>query len=65
MTIQQLKKEAAALSPRKQAELAAYLVQLRNRRDPEYKRLMTRRLNDRNPKHWLTVDEVKERLSKN
>jgi len=65
MTIRQLKKEAAALSADKQAELVAFLIQLRNRRDPEYKRLIARRLNDRDPKRWIPLEEVKKRLGMN
>jgi hypothetical protein len=36
MMVDQVKREAAELSVEEQGELTAYLVQLRNQRDPEY-----------------------------
>jgi hypothetical protein len=65
MTIRQLKKEAAALSADKQAELVALLIQIRNQRDPEYKRVIAQRLDDPDPKRWVALEEVKKRLSRN
>ena len=62
MTVEQVKREAATLSFVEQGELAAYLVQLRNRQDPEYLPEMHRRIQDTNRKHWLTPDEFEKRL---
>jgi len=65
MTMQQLKKQVAELSFEKQTELAAYLVRLRNQRDPQDQRLTTKRLADTNRRHWLTPDAFEKRLSRN
>jgi hypothetical protein len=62
MTIDQLKKEAASLSFEEKGQLAAYLVQLRNREDPSYVAEMRRRIEDKNPSHWLTPDQFEARL---
>lgn len=62
MTIEQLKKESKTLSYSQQGELAAYLVQLRNRQDPKYLAEMQRRIEDENGKHWLTPGDFEQRL---
>ena len=62
MSIEQLKKEAATLSFQQQGELAAYLVQLRNRQDPDYLREMQRRIEDKDQANWLTPVEFERKL---
>ena len=62
MRIEQVKREVATLSFEEQGELAAYLVQLRNRRDPEYLPEIRRRIENTGPSHWLTPDEFEKRL---
>ena len=62
MTIEQIKRELAELSFEIQGELAAYLVQLRNAKDPEYRKEISERLDDKDPNHWLTPDEFEQRL---
>jgi hypothetical protein len=63
MSFEQLKSEITQLTPREQAELIAFTLQLRHASDPVHQREVTDRLNDRDPAHWLTVDEVERRLS--
>jgi hypothetical protein len=62
MTIEQLKKEAESLSFEEKGQLAAYLVQLRNRQDPNYLSEIHRRIGDKDPAHWLTPDQFESRL---
>lgn len=62
MTIDQIKAQLAQLSFELQGELAAYLIQLRNAQDPDYKKTISERLDDKDPKHWLTPDEFERRL---
>jgi asparagine synthetase B (glutamine-hydrolysing) len=62
MSLEQLKLEVAALSDREQAELIRYTLQLRHTNDPEYRREVTDRLNDKEKSHWLTPDEFERRL---
>jgi hypothetical protein len=63
MSFDQLKREITQLTPREQAELITFTLQLRHANDPAYQREVTERLNDRDPSHWLTVDELERRLS--
>ena len=62
MTIEEIKKEAETLSFEQQGELAAFLVQLRNRRDPSYMAEINERIEDRERSHWLSPDEFERRL---
>ena len=62
MNVEDLKREAAALSPEKQRELAAYLVHLRNTRDPSYDDIMRQRMEEKDRSRWLTPDEFERRL---
>jgi hypothetical protein len=63
--MQQIKKQVAALSVERQGELAAYLVHLRNQRNPQLRRAVKQRLADANRQRWLTPDEFEKRLSRN
>lgn len=64
MELDQLKKEIQSLTLERQGELIAYLVQLRNTKDPAYRTLMMERLDDRDPNHWLTPDQFEERVNR-
>ncbi len=55
-------RETEALSFEEKGQLAAYLVQMRNRKDPEYLAEMQERIEDRKPSHWLKSDEFEARL---
>jgi hypothetical protein len=60
-----LKKELTALSATEQAEVAAFLFQLRRKDDTDYQATIKRRLDDKDPSHWLTPDEFERRLNQN
>ncbi len=62
MNVEELKREAAALDHEKQGELAAFLISLRNWRDPAFRAAMRERMNEKNPTRWLTPDQFEQRL---
>jgi len=62
MNVEELKKEAAALDREEQGELAAFLVSLRNSRDPAYRAAIQARMNEKDPARWLTPDQFERRL---
>ncbi len=62
MTVLDLKREIASLEPSAQDQLAAFLVRLRHERDPEYSRELERRLDDRNAKNWVPLEELEAEL---
>jgi hypothetical protein len=61
MSIKELERELAGLTAKQQDRLAAYLVYLRQQRDPKIRKEITDRLNDRDPSHWISVDELEKR----
>jgi hypothetical protein len=65
MSVMDLKKELTTLSVTEQAEVAAFLFQLRRKDDTDYQATIKRRLDDKDPSHWLTPDEFERRLNQN
>ncbi len=61
MSFAEIEQKVEALSPEQQRKLMARLVGLELRRDEEYKAELTRRLDDRSPGAWVSLDEVKKR----
>ncbi len=62
MTVVDLKREIASLEPESQDQLAAFIVHLRHERDPEYSRELERRLDDRDPKNWVRLEDLEAEL---
>ena len=62
MGIQELKTEIAALPADHRRELAAFLVSLRHRDLTGYREQMARKIDDKNPDHWLSLEELDLRL---
>jgi hypothetical protein len=52
----------AALSETERAEISAFLFHLRHASDPDYQAAVQRRMDDKNPSHWLTLDGLESRL---
>ncbi len=63
MSLTQLKDEAAHLPSREQRELIAYLVALQTAGDEEFKAKLGEKIDDRDPAHWVDLDEAQERYS--
>lgn len=62
MSVEQIKTSLAALSPKEQREVSAFLFQLRHASDPDYRQRVETRLSDKQPSHWLTPEEFERRL---
>ena len=62
MSVEELKQRIVSLTGEEQSELSAFLQHLRHRSDPEHRRLVEQRLADRDPSHWLTIEEFERRL---
>lgn len=61
MTFEQLKEQLSGLREDQQDQVAAYLVHLRNLREPGYREEMARRIDDQDPAHWVDLSELRER----
>jgi hypothetical protein len=64
MSVKEIKEQLATLPRQDQDEVVAYLFHLRHRDDPEYVREIGRRLDDKNPKSWLSVDDFDSALDR-
>jgi hypothetical protein len=62
VSVEEIKQRIVALSSDEQTELSAFLFHLRRRSDPEYRQIVEARLADRDPSHWLTIEEFEGRL---
>lgn len=59
MDLEVVEKEVASWAPEEQDRLAAFLTVLRLKRTPGPVQELTRRLDDRDPTHWVSLDEVR------
>ena len=63
MSVEELKKTVATLSPGEQNELSAFLFHLRHRGDTKYQATLAARIDDKDPLHWLTPEDFEKRLA--
>lgn len=64
MNLAMVQKEIEHWDPEQQDRLAACLSVLRLKRSPEHAKELARRIDDRTPRNWLTLAELKKKLSK-
>ena len=62
MSMSEVMRQVAAWPRTRQKRLAAFLVHLRLRDDTAWRREMTRRIDDRNPKNWVRLEDLKKSL---
>ena len=63
MSMAELMREVAALPLQQQNELAAFLLHLRLQHDTEWKSEMARRIDDKNPANWVSLEDWKKELA--
>jgi len=65
MSIEQIVSEAAALPEEQRKELIGRLIALGRSKeeDAEFKRRMAELIDDKDPSHWMTGDELRRRLA--
>ena len=59
MSLADLKREVAGLSPAEQAELVAYINDQLQSDDPDYRRELTRLLDDQDRRNWMSWNDAK------
>jgi len=62
MSVEEIKRGIASLSPIDRDEVTAFLFQLRHVSDWDYQERVSSRLSDRDSSHWLTPEEFERRL---
>ena len=65
MSISELKTEVDRLTPEERKQLAAYIVKKNRPTNPELLRELSRKIDDNDPAHWLTLEEFGKRLGLN
>jgi len=63
MSVEELERELSGLDDTERHRIMAYLVAIEDQKDTEYKAEMARRIDDKDPSHWITLDELEKRLS--
>lgn len=63
MSIEAIKQELAGLDARGRSQMVAYLVALNDQEDSNLRASLTRKIDDRDPAHWLTLDQFDARLA--
>lgn len=61
MSIQEIKEEVAALSATERRQLAAFLMTLRHRDLADYRERLSSKIDDDDPAHWLTLEQLVQR----
>ncbi len=64
MSVAEIKEKLATLSRREQDEVVGFLFHLRHAEDRDYQSILARRLEDRDPSHWLTPAQFERELNK-
>ena len=62
MKLDELQREAERLSPEEQRKLIGFLVAMDVRREGGYREELGRRLDDRDPRAWMSLKEAEQRL---
>ena len=63
MSIEALKQELASLNAKDRQKIVTYLVEINQRENPALRAELTRKIDDKDPSHWLTLEEFDKRLS--
>ncbi|HMJ64712.1 MAG TPA: hypothetical protein VK615_05120 [Candidatus Binatia bacterium] len=64
MSVQEIKEKLASLPRKEQDEVAAFLFHLRHGEDGDYRKDVGRRMDDREPSHWISPEEFEKQLDK-
>ncbi len=61
MSLETIMEEAGKLSDEDSRRLSAYLVSVRRSREAGYAEEMARRIDDKDPKNWVTIEDLDRR----
>ncbi len=62
MEVGELKSKLAALDSKGRRQVIAFLLALEEQNDEEYRKELARRIDDKDPNHWVSLDELDRRL---
>jgi hypothetical protein len=61
MSVEQIKSSLSSLTAEELKEVSTYIRQLRNAADPEHRKMLAARLDDKNPSNWVSLEDLKSR----
>ena len=62
MSVEELERELSGLADAERHRIMAYLVSIEDQKHAEYVAEMARRIDDKDPSHWITLEELEKRL---
>jgi hypothetical protein len=62
MEVGVLKSELEALEPKDRRQMIAFLLALEEKDNQAYRQELARRIDDKDPTHWISLDELDRRL---
>jgi hypothetical protein len=62
MSVEELERELSSLDDAKRHRVMAYLVAIEDRKHAEYMAKLARKIDDKDPSHWITLEELEKRL---
>lgn len=62
MKLDEVQREAERLTPKDQRKLIGFLVAMNLRKDKQYQKELSSRLDDQSPQAWISLKEAESRL---
>ena len=62
MEVGELKSELQALESKERRQMIAFLLALEEKDNQAYRQELARRIDDKDPTHWFSLDELDRRL---
>lgn len=63
MSIEVLKQELAGLAAAERSQIMAFLCALQDEKDDAYRATLTRKIDEKDPHRWVSLDELDRRLA--
>jgi hypothetical protein len=63
MSLAQIKDQAAHLRLAEQRELIAFLISRQTEQDQDFKDTLARKVDDKDPAHWIELGDLQKRYS--
>ncbi len=63
MSIDVIKQELAGLPAAERSQIMAYLLALQDGQDDAYRSILARKIDEKDPRRWVTLEELDRRLS--
>ena len=62
MSVEELERELSGLADAERHRIMAYLVSIEDQKHADYMEKLARKIDDKDPSHWITLEELEEKL---